>query len=87
MIFGVASSPCSAQEVKNRNAREFAKTEFPCVVDAIIDSLDTEDEAICQIHDVIEVHQQGGFEIRNGISNSRRVLQSITEICVRRVCR
>ena len=31
------------------------------------------------IHEVIEVHQRGGFEIRNWISNSRRVLQVIPE--------
>ena len=87
MIFGAVSSPCSAQFAKNVNAQRFADT-LPEAVDAILkkhymddylDSADTELEAIRRVKEVIHIHEQGGFEMRNWISSSRRVLQAIPE--------
>ena len=89
MIFGAVSSisPCSAQFVKNRNAEQFAD-EMPDAVNAIwhkhymddyLDSVDTESEAITRIKEVLHIHEQGGFEMRNWISSSRKVLQAIPE--------
>ena len=85
MIFGSACSPCSAQFVKNLNATEF-QDQFPDAARAIIeshymddllDSKPSEKEAIKLIHDVIHVHHQAGFEIRNFVSSSKAVLQSL----------
>ncbi|XP_023289117.1 uncharacterized protein LOC111674124 [Orussus abietinus] len=86
MIFGAASSPCSALYVKNINARAFEE-KFPTACNAIIkkhymddylDSVDTEEEAIRLIREVTEIHRQGGFEIRGWSSNSERVQSSLT---------
>ncbi|XP_062541407.1 uncharacterized protein LOC134209436 [Armigeres subalbatus] len=85
--FGSTSSPCSAQYVKNCNAKEFA-VQFPEAATAIIkhhyvddyfDSVDTVEEAISRAKDVRFVHQKGGFEIRNWVSNSMEVLHSLGE--------
>ena len=87
MIFGAVSSPCSAQFAKNMNAQQFADT-MPEAVDAILkkhyvddylDNADTELEAIRRVKEVIHINEQGGFEMRNWISSSRRVLQAILE--------
>ena len=85
MIFGAVCSPASAQFVMRKNAEEF-ETEFPEATRAIkerhymddyFDSADDEELASKQIADVITVHQRGGFEIRNWISNSKQVLQHL----------
>ncbi|XP_055590276.1 uncharacterized protein LOC129742402 [Uranotaenia lowii] len=83
--FGAACSPCSAQYVKNINAYEHEQ-QFPAAVEAIVyghyvddylDSRDNEEEIIKLIKEVKFVHQQGGFEIRNFLSNSAYVLTEI----------
>lgn len=83
--FGSTSSPCSAQYVKNCNAEEYAE-QFPKAATAIIkhhyvddyfDSVDTIEEAISRAKEVKFVHQKGGFEIRNWVSNSVEVLHSL----------
>ncbi|XP_076235104.1 uncharacterized protein LOC143179676 [Calliopsis andreniformis] len=85
MIFGVASSPCSALYVRNRNAEEFRES-YPQAAKAIIqkhymddylDSVNTDEEAIKLIHDVTEVHRREGFQIRNWSSNSQQVLSRL----------
>ncbi|XP_062711976.1 uncharacterized protein LOC115267455 [Aedes albopictus] len=85
--FGSTSSPCSAQYVKNRNAEEFA-AQYPEASVAIIrrhyvddyfDSVDIEEEAVKLAQEVRFVHKQGGFEIRNWVSNSPIVLRSLGE--------
>ncbi|XP_062704050.1 uncharacterized protein LOC134286454 [Aedes albopictus] len=85
--FGSTSSPCSAQYVKNCNAEEYAE-QFPEAAAAIVkrhyvddyfDSVDTIEEAISRAKEVKFVHQKGGFEIRNWVSNSPEVLQSLGE--------
>lgn len=87
MSFGANCSPCSAIYIKDQNALRFQK-EFPQAVDAILnkhymddylDSSSNEDEAIKIINDVIYVHQQGSFEIRNWTSSSQVVMEAIPE--------
>ena len=87
MIFGAVSSPFLAQEIKNKNAAQFAER-HPKAADAIInrhymddylDSCESAAESIQLIKEVITVHGAGGFEIRNFISSSREVLESFPE--------
>ncbi|XP_062702726.1 uncharacterized protein LOC134285619 [Aedes albopictus] len=85
--FGSTSSPCSAQYVKNLNAIEHSEN-YPRAAEAIVrrhyvddylQSFDSEEEA-CQVIDEVKlVHRQGGFIIRNWLSNSSTVLQRIGE--------
>ncbi|XP_062700972.1 uncharacterized protein LOC115254910 [Aedes albopictus] len=86
-IFGSKCSPCQAQYIKNRNAKEFA-IQYPEAAAAIIDkhyvddyfdSTDTVEEATRIAKEVELVHSKGGFEIRNWVSNSREVLRSLGE--------
>ncbi|XP_058456353.1 uncharacterized protein LOC131433776 [Malaya genurostris] len=76
--FGSTSSPCSAQYVKNINAREFAN-QFPHAADAIerkhyvddyLDSVDSVADAIKRAEEVKYIHSRGGFEIHFWLSNS-----------------
>ncbi|XP_062705726.1 uncharacterized protein LOC134287612 [Aedes albopictus] len=85
MTFGACCSPTTAQFVKNTNADCFA-CDYPAAhqaitkshyVDDMLVSVDTEEQAIQLAKDVRHVHQQGGFEIRNWISNSRMVLAAL----------
>ncbi|XP_062556738.1 uncharacterized protein LOC134221563 [Armigeres subalbatus] len=87
VTFAATSSPSSAQYIKNRNAQDYAD-QFPEAATAIIerhyvddyfDSVDTIEEAIRRAKEVKFVHQKGGFEIRNWVSNSNEVLQSLGE--------
>lgn len=87
MTFGACCSPSTAQYVKNLNAERFCG-QYPEAVDAIIKrhyvddmlvSVETEEEAIRTAQQVKYIHSQGGFEIRNWISNSPAVLQSLGE--------
>ena len=85
--FGATCSPSSAQFVKNRNAEEHASL-YPEAADAIInrhyvddyfDSVDTIPEAVEKAKQVKLIHKNGGFEIRNWVSNSVEVLHSLGE--------
>lgn len=87
MIFGANSSPFIAQFVKNENAN-ICNHEYPDAarairdqhyVDDYLDSTSNIEDAIKLIHDVIYVHSKGGFEIRNFISNSKEILDSIPQ--------
>ncbi|XP_062714227.1 uncharacterized protein LOC134290998 [Aedes albopictus] len=87
MTFGACCSPSSAQFVKNLNAQRF-KGDYPAAVEVIqkrhyvddmLVSVSTEDEAITLAQQVKKVHAEGGFEIRNWISNSRRVADTLDE--------
>ncbi|XP_062714222.1 uncharacterized protein LOC134290992 [Aedes albopictus] len=87
MTFGACCSPSSAQFVKNLNAERFIGR-YPEAVDVIIKrhyvddmlvSVKTEKEAITLANQVKYVHSQGGFEIRNWISNSPAVMRSLGE--------
>ncbi|XP_055590946.1 uncharacterized protein LOC129743028 [Uranotaenia lowii] len=83
--FGAASSPCSAQYIKNLNAQQFS-TSYPAAAAAIVhrhyvddyfDSFDTEEETIARAKEVRLIHSKGGFEITNFTSNSTEVLRSL----------
>lgn len=85
MTFGASCSPSPAQFVKNSNALRFADR-FPRAADAILnhhyvddllDSANSVEEAVNLAKDVIYVHKQGGFHIRNWISNSTEVLEAL----------
>lgn len=85
MTFGSTCSPSSAQFVKNSNAAQYIE-EMPRAVEAIVkrhyvddwlDSFESTDEAIKVARQVRYIHAQGGFEIRNWISNSTEVLRSM----------
>lgn len=87
MTFGACCSPSSAQYVKNKNAEKFA-SDYPEAaevitkkhyVDDMLLSVASEEEAIQIAKDVRFVHSQGGFEIRNWISNSRAVVMALGE--------
>ncbi|XP_058816404.1 uncharacterized protein LOC131679685 [Topomyia yanbarensis] len=87
MTFGACCSPSSAQYIKNLNAVKYEQ-QYPIAVDAIVrrhyvddmlTSLETEDQAIQLARDVKWVHSKGGFEIRNWVSNSPRVLEALRE--------
>ncbi|XP_059052936.1 uncharacterized protein LOC131847387 [Achroia grisella] len=85
MTFGAVCSPSSAQYVKNINARRY-ETTCPEAVKAIVDhhyvddyihSFDDEDDLIRVVDDVIRIHASGGFNLRNFVSNSQRLLQHL----------
>ncbi|XP_053686412.1 uncharacterized protein LOC128735954 [Sabethes cyaneus] len=87
VTFGATCSPSTAIFVLNENASRFAK-EYPTAVDAIhhrhyvddmLTSVDTEEEAITLANEVRYIHQQGGFYMRNWVSNSSVVLKSLDE--------
>ncbi|XP_062557548.1 uncharacterized protein LOC134222413 [Armigeres subalbatus] len=94
MTFGACCSPTTAQFVKNTNADRFTN-EFPEAhhaiikshyVDDMLISVDSEDQAIQLAKHVRHVHQQGGFVIRNWISNSRKVLAALQEVNIDEKC-
>ncbi|XP_055615090.1 uncharacterized protein LOC129761395 [Toxorhynchites rutilus septentrionalis] len=83
--FGSTSSPSQAQFIKNLNAEDH-KNEFPRAAAAIVskhyvddylDSFDSVDEAIKVALEVKQVHANGGFMIRNWLSNSEEVLRRV----------
>ncbi|XP_065083280.1 uncharacterized protein LOC135705459 [Ochlerotatus camptorhynchus] len=85
--FGATCSPCSAQYVKNLNAGQFAE-QYPEAAAAIIkkhyvddyyDSVDTVEEAIRRAKEVKYIHSQGGFHIRNWVSNSEAFLEELED--------
>lgn len=87
MTFGASCSPSAAMYIKNRNAMEFADN-YPEAAKIIVDShyvddclasADTEEIAIKLIKDVIHVHSEGGFEIRNWSCSSKSVLEAVPE--------
>ncbi|XP_053686640.1 uncharacterized protein LOC128736183 [Sabethes cyaneus] len=86
--FGSSCSPVSAQYVKNINAAELADR-FPRAaiaiqtrhyVDDYLDSFHTIDEAVQVVEEVKTVHAKGGFQIRNFLSNSWKVLRELSEV-------
>lgn len=85
MTFGAKCSPSCAQFVLKENAARF-QSKFPEAVDIIekghyvddmLASVDTEKDAIKLAKDVRYIHQQGGFTMRNWISNSAAVVQAL----------
>lgn len=89
MTFGACCSPSSAQYVKNINAERFVE-KYPLAVEVIqkrhyvddmLVSVETTDEAITLAQEVKFVHAEGGFEIRNWLSNSQKVMAVLQENC------
>lgn len=85
MTFGACCSPSCAQYVKNVNAERHSQ-EYPRATEVIIKkhyvddmlvSVENEQEAIQLANEVKLVHDNGGFEIRNWISNSSHVLKAL----------
>ena len=86
--FGSTCSPATAQFVKNTNANRFTQ-EHPRAVQGIIHnhyvddylaSFATTEEAAQVASRVKEIHQHGGFDIRNWCSNQRVVLEQLGEV-------
>lgn len=87
MPFGTSCSPSVAQFAKNLNASRFQE-QFPraseCIikehyVDDMLASTESEEEAAQLALNVRFVHSQAGFEIRNWLSNSSKVLDLLNE--------
>uniref|UniRef100_W8AYL5 Pro-Pol polyprotein n=1 Tax=Ceratitis capitata TaxID=7213 RepID=W8AYL5_CERCA len=87
MIFGSVCSPCSAQYVKNLNAKKFEK-DYPRAASAIIDchyvddyvdSFDTADEAIDISRMVKRINASAGFELRGFLSNCADVRFALSD--------
>ncbi|XP_055622871.1 uncharacterized protein LOC129766371 [Toxorhynchites rutilus septentrionalis] len=85
MTFGSTCSPSCAQAVKNHNAEKFRKY-CPVATEAIIkqhyvddylDSFEELDKAAEIVLHVMKIHDHAGFHIRNFVSNSRELLQSL----------
>ncbi|XP_037040000.1 uncharacterized protein LOC119077000 [Bradysia coprophila] len=85
LTFGTNCSPSLAQHIKDKNASEF-ENEYPKAAAAIkqnhyvddwLDSTHTVEDAICLAKQVKHVHQQGGFNLRKFISNSKEVLDAL----------
>lgn len=87
MIFGASCSPSTAQYVKNLNASRYTSQDPRAVnaiihrhyVDDFIDSYDTVDDCVATTKRVIEIHREGGFNIRNFVSNSKTVITEIQQ--------
>ncbi|XP_055615136.1 uncharacterized protein LOC129761441 [Toxorhynchites rutilus septentrionalis] len=86
-IFGSACSPASAQFVKNKNAKEF-EDQYPRAVEGIINNHYVDDslESYASVHEAVRVseemrmiHENGGFQLRNWLSNSEEVLHRLGE--------
>ncbi|XP_036340111.1 uncharacterized protein LOC118749414 [Rhagoletis pomonella] len=84
--FGATCSPSIANYVKNKNTSRF-EVHHPYAVKTILDntfvddwlqSMQTEDEMIKLATTVRHIHADGGFEMRNWISNSTKVLVALT---------
>lgn len=87
MTFGASCSPSLANYVKNKNAERFREI-HPRAVDAIIEntfvddwlqSIDTEEQLIEMAKIVRAIHKDGGFEMRNWLSNSKSVLNALEQ--------
>lgn len=83
LTFGATCSPSCAQFVKNINAKNFS-SQYPRAaksitlnhyVDDLLDSADTEEEAIIIAKQVTLIHKHANFEIRNWRSNSKQVMR------------
>ncbi|XP_062716387.1 uncharacterized protein LOC134291935 [Aedes albopictus] len=86
-IFGAACSPSSAQYIKNMNASDF-EAKHPRAADAIVhrhyvddylDSFGTVEEAVKIGKQVKAIHAEGGFEIRNFLSNEATIAARVGE--------
>lgn len=87
MTFGASCSPSLANYIKDKNADRFV-TMYPQAVNSIkkntfvddwLQSVDSEVEMRQLSNTVRRIHSEGGFEMRNWISNSKLVLESLNK--------
>ncbi|XP_022827044.1 uncharacterized protein LOC111356792 [Spodoptera litura] len=85
IIFGAASSPCTAIFAKNWNAEQYTK-EYPRAVKAIVknhymddylDSFETEEEAVSVATQVKEIHQKACFVLRKWMSTHTNIARAL----------
>ncbi|XP_058840799.1 uncharacterized protein LOC131696266 [Topomyia yanbarensis] len=85
MSFGACCSPSTAQFVKNAHARKFEHEDPDAVhaivhqhyVDDMLISAETEEKAVQLAAGVKKIHESGGFEMRNWVSNSPAVVAAL----------
>lgn len=85
MIFGATCSPCSAQFVKNLNAKKHMEENKLAAeailnnhyVDDFVMSFDSEEEAVMVTKGVCKIHSYGNLNLRNFVSNSKKVLEHL----------
>ncbi|XP_017472746.1 PREDICTED: uncharacterized protein LOC108363754 [Rhagoletis zephyria] len=87
LTFGLNCAPCIAHFIRDKNADNY-KHDFPRAAEAIkrnhyvddfIDSEDDEHSALELAKQVKEIHRAGGFNIRGWSSNSKSVLDELTD--------
>ncbi|XP_053968619.1 uncharacterized protein LOC128870047 [Anastrepha ludens] len=86
VTFGAACSPSLANFIKNKNASRFINENASAVgaihrnmyVDDWLQSVDTQKELIDLALQVKHIHGEGGFEMRNWLSNSTNALHAIS---------
>lgn len=85
MIFGAASSPCTALYVKDKNA-SFFQSQHPDAVRSIIEdhymddflgSFDNTCEAAQRASEILHIHKAASFEMRSWVSNCKEALALI----------
>lgn len=85
LSFGIRCAPCIAHFVRNKNEEEFRML-YPRAVKAVesyhymddlIDSMQSEEEALELTSQVKMIHAAGGFHVRNWASNSKSVRQQL----------
>ncbi|XP_036347095.1 uncharacterized protein LOC118756437, partial [Rhagoletis pomonella] len=85
LTFGVNCAPCIAHFIRDNNAEQF-RHEFPRAVEAVqryhyvddfIDSERDEETALELAKQVKRINANAGFEVRNWVSNSHKVLQQL----------
>ncbi|XP_036334843.1 uncharacterized protein LOC118745501 [Rhagoletis pomonella] len=87
MVFGAICSPCIAEFVKNKNAEDF-RQQYPEAVTAIVEGHYVNDfvasfknerdaERICR--EVVNIHSEGGFQLRSFVSNIKQLQDSLNK--------
>lgn len=87
LTFGINCAPCIAHFIRDMNAEQFNKRHPRAVdsiqnqhyVDDLIDSEDTEEDAVKLAKQVKKIHAAANFHIRNWASNSLNVLSQLSE--------
>ncbi|XP_053953165.1 uncharacterized protein LOC128859969 [Anastrepha ludens] len=86
LTFGASCSPSLANYVKNQNAQRFSEN-YPEAVQAIINNTFVDDclqsadneEELSRLATVVRwIHNEGGFEMRNWVSNSKKTLTALS---------
>ena len=87
MPFGLACSPCIAQWIKNENAQQYIEI-YPRAVEAIknrhyvddlLDSFETQEEAVKVCKQITEIQKAAGFELHDWTSNAVEVARALNK--------